>query len=130
MRHLTGASLTQNEEVKRISAWAAILFAPTLVGNIYGMDFDYMKLTGAFAQEELDGLTVEHEVAERPLREPARGVQLAHPLVEARSAQARVEIVELGDVKVCDERHILSLLARVASLAITSEHDEWTEACG
>jgi hypothetical protein len=26
------------------------------------------------AQEELDGLTVEHEVAERPLREPARGV--------------------------------------------------------
>ena len=29
----------QNEEVKRISAWAAILFAPTLVGTIYGMNF-------------------------------------------------------------------------------------------
>jgi hypothetical protein len=46
MRHLTGASLTQNEEVKRISAWAAILFAPTLVGNIYGMNFDYMPELG------------------------------------------------------------------------------------
>ena len=28
MRTLTVASLAQNEEVKRISAWAAILFAP------------------------------------------------------------------------------------------------------
>ena len=28
MRTLTEASLAQNEEVKRISAWAAILFAP------------------------------------------------------------------------------------------------------
>jgi magnesium transporter len=32
----------QNEEVKRISAWAAILFAPTLVGTVYGMNFDRM----------------------------------------------------------------------------------------
>jgi magnesium transporter len=42
VRHLTEASLTQNEEVKKISAWAAILFAPTLVGTIYGMNFDQM----------------------------------------------------------------------------------------
>jgi magnesium transporter len=27
---------------KRISAWAAILFAPTLVGAVYGMNFDVM----------------------------------------------------------------------------------------
>jgi magnesium transporter len=39
MRSLTEASLAQNEEVKRISSWAAILFAPTLVGTIYGMNF-------------------------------------------------------------------------------------------
>jgi magnesium transporter len=32
----------QNEEVKRTSAWAAILFAPTLIGTIYGMNFDTM----------------------------------------------------------------------------------------
>jgi magnesium transporter len=42
MRSLTEASLAQNEEVKKISAWAAILFAPTLVGTIYGMNFDHM----------------------------------------------------------------------------------------
>jgi magnesium transporter len=42
MRSLTEASLAQNEEVKKISAWAAILFAPTLVGTIYGMNFDRM----------------------------------------------------------------------------------------
>ncbi len=33
---------SQNEEVKRISAWAAILFAPTLIGTIYGMNFRHM----------------------------------------------------------------------------------------
>ncbi|HEY8752576.1 MAG TPA: CorA family divalent cation transporter, partial [Arthrobacter sp.] len=32
----------QNEEVKRISSWAAILFAPTLVASIYGMNFRTM----------------------------------------------------------------------------------------
>ena len=42
MRSLTETSLAQNEEVKKISAWAAILFAPTLVGTIYGMNFDTM----------------------------------------------------------------------------------------
>ncbi len=39
---LTEASHAQNEQVKRISGWAAILFAPTLVGTIYGMNFDHM----------------------------------------------------------------------------------------
>ncbi len=42
MRSLTETSLDQNEEVKKISAWAAILFAPTLVGTVYGMNFDRM----------------------------------------------------------------------------------------
>jgi magnesium transporter len=39
---LTEASHSQNEQVKRISAWAAILFAPTVVGTIYGMNFEHM----------------------------------------------------------------------------------------
>ncbi|MBM9469403.1 magnesium and cobalt transport protein CorA [Nakamurella leprariae] len=39
MQRMTEASLSQGEEVKRISAWAAILFAPSLVGGIYGMNF-------------------------------------------------------------------------------------------
>ena len=42
MRRLTEASYAQNEEVKKISAWAAILFAPTLVGTVYGMNFTSM----------------------------------------------------------------------------------------
>ncbi len=42
MRDMTAASLLQNEEVKKISSWAAILFAPTLVGTVYGMNFDHM----------------------------------------------------------------------------------------
>jgi magnesium transporter len=42
MRSLTETSLAQNEEVKKISSWAAILFAPTLVGTVYGMNFDRM----------------------------------------------------------------------------------------
>jgi len=42
MRALAEAGFEQNEEVKKISAWAAILFAPTLVGTIYGMNFTHM----------------------------------------------------------------------------------------
>ncbi|HZD73364.1 MAG TPA: CorA family divalent cation transporter, partial [Actinomycetota bacterium] len=39
---LTEASYAQNEEVKKISAWAAILFAPTLIGTVYGMNFNHI----------------------------------------------------------------------------------------
>ena len=46
IQRLAEASLRQNEEVKRISAWAAILFAPTLVGTVYGMNFDHMPELG------------------------------------------------------------------------------------
>ena len=42
VKALTEASIAQNNEVKKISAWAAILFAPTLVGTVYGMNFDHM----------------------------------------------------------------------------------------
>ena len=42
VRRMTELSLVQNDEVKKISAWAAILFAPTLVGSVYGMNFDVM----------------------------------------------------------------------------------------
>lgn len=32
----------QNDDMKKISGWAAIIFAPTLIGAIYGMNFDNM----------------------------------------------------------------------------------------
>jgi magnesium transporter len=36
----------QNEEIKKVSAWAAILFAPTVIGTVYGMNFDHMPELG------------------------------------------------------------------------------------
>lgn len=42
MKTLSETSNAQNDEVKKISAWAAILFAPTLVGTVYGMNFTKM----------------------------------------------------------------------------------------
>lgn len=42
MRRMAELGLQQNEQVKKVSGWAAILFAPTLVGTIYGMNFDTM----------------------------------------------------------------------------------------
>ncbi|MFZ3453338.1 magnesium and cobalt transport protein CorA [Arthrobacter sp. 7Tela_A1] len=39
---LAETSIAQNEQTKKISSWAAILFAPTLVGTVYGMNFRHM----------------------------------------------------------------------------------------
>jgi magnesium transporter len=39
---LSEASNAQAEQNRRISGWAAILFAPSLIGSIYGMNFDFM----------------------------------------------------------------------------------------
>ncbi|GAA2544739.1 magnesium transporter [Neomicrococcus aestuarii] len=36
------AGVEQNEQMKKISSWAAILFAPSLIGSIYGMNFNHM----------------------------------------------------------------------------------------
>jgi magnesium transporter len=42
VQRLTEASYAQSEQVKKISGWAAIFFAPTLIGTVYGMNFDHM----------------------------------------------------------------------------------------
>jgi magnesium transporter len=34
--------MRRNDEMKKISAWAAILFTPSLITGIYGMNFDHM----------------------------------------------------------------------------------------
>lgn len=57
MRRMTEVSIRQAEQTKRISSWAAILFAPTLVGGIYGMNFDHMpELHWAFGYPMALGL--------------------------------------------------------------------------
>jgi magnesium transporter len=40
--NLTLISVRQNDQTKKISAWAAMLIVPTLIAGIYGMNFDYM----------------------------------------------------------------------------------------
>jgi magnesium transporter len=42
MAHMTEAGYKQNEQMKRVSSWAAIAFAPSLVAGIYGMNFTHM----------------------------------------------------------------------------------------
>jgi magnesium transporter len=40
--NLTQVSVRQNEEMRKISAWAAILAVPTLIAGVYGMNFSHM----------------------------------------------------------------------------------------
>lgn len=46
MERLTKAQFAQSEQVKKISSWAAILFVPSLVASVYGMNFDHMPELG------------------------------------------------------------------------------------
>ena len=46
MARLTEAGYNQNEQMKRISSWAAIFFAPSFVSGIYGMNFEHMPELG------------------------------------------------------------------------------------
>lgn len=41
-QRLSEANNAQADQTRRISGWAAILFAPSLIGSIYGMNFDVM----------------------------------------------------------------------------------------
>jgi magnesium transporter len=43
--HLALASVAQNEVVKRLAGWGAILAIPTMVFSLYGMNFEYMPET-------------------------------------------------------------------------------------
>jgi magnesium transporter len=40
--NLTQVSVRQNEDMRKISAWVAIVAVPTLVAGVYGMNFDHM----------------------------------------------------------------------------------------
>jgi magnesium transporter len=52
-------SVGQNEVVKRLAGWAALLAAPTLITSWYGMNFRFMpELDKAYAYPVLIILTV------------------------------------------------------------------------
>ncbi|CAM5590011.1 Magnesium and cobalt transport protein CorA OS=Streptomyces chartreusis OX=1969 GN=CP983_32625 PE=3 SV=1 [Streptomyces chartreusis] len=40
--HLAQVTVAQNEDMRKITAWAAIIAIPTMVCGVYGMNFDYM----------------------------------------------------------------------------------------
>jgi magnesium transporter len=40
--HLAQVSVRQNEDMRKISAWAAMITVPTLIAGIYGMNFQHM----------------------------------------------------------------------------------------
>ncbi|MCL2803283.1 MAG: magnesium and cobalt transport protein CorA [Micrococcales bacterium] len=42
MKHLAEQSKAENEQMRRISAWAAIIFTPTVITGVYGMNFKRM----------------------------------------------------------------------------------------
>jgi magnesium transporter len=44
--NLTQISVRQNDDVRKISAWAAIIAVPTLITGIYGMNFEHMPELG------------------------------------------------------------------------------------
>jgi magnesium transporter len=44
--NLTQITVRQNEDVRKISAWAAIIAVPTLISGIYGMNFEHMPEFG------------------------------------------------------------------------------------
>jgi magnesium transporter len=43
---LAKVSVADNEDMRRISAWAAIIAVPTMLAGIYGMNFDFMPELG------------------------------------------------------------------------------------
>ena len=40
--HLAQMGVRQNDDMRKISAWAAMAAVPTLVAGIYGMNFEHM----------------------------------------------------------------------------------------
>ncbi len=74
--NLTLASVQQNDQTRRISAWAAIIALPTVIASIYGLNFRYRpELYWRFGYPLV--LIVMVIASERTRRGPAKGVPLA-----------------------------------------------------
>jgi magnesium transporter len=57
--HLTMVTVKQNEVVKRLAGWGAILAIPTMVFSLYGMNFKYMpELDWPFSYPLIMGGTI------------------------------------------------------------------------
>ncbi|WP_055492417.1 magnesium and cobalt transport protein CorA [Streptomyces sp. TP-A0356] len=57
--NLAQASVAQNEDMRKITAWAAIIAVPTMVCGVYGMNFSYMpELHWKYGYPVIMGVTV------------------------------------------------------------------------
>ncbi|WP_255952315.1 magnesium and cobalt transport protein CorA [Streptomyces odontomachi] len=57
--NLAQASVAQNEDMRKITSWAAIIAVPTMVCGVYGMNFDHMPETHwRFGYPLVMGITV------------------------------------------------------------------------
>ncbi|MEU9555922.1 magnesium and cobalt transport protein CorA [Streptomyces fumanus] len=57
--NLAQASVAQNEDMRKITSWAAIIAVPTMVCGVYGMNFDHMpELHWRFGYPMVLGVTV------------------------------------------------------------------------
>jgi len=57
--HLALISVAQNESMKKLTAWAAIIAVPTMVAGVYGMNFKHMpELEWAFGYPAVLAVTV------------------------------------------------------------------------
>ena len=57
--HLAQVTVAQNEDMRKITAWAAIVAVPTMVCGVYGMNFDHMpELHWRYGYPVILGFTV------------------------------------------------------------------------
>jgi magnesium transporter len=57
--NLTQISVGQNNDMRRISAWVAIVAVPTMIAGVYGMNFDFMpELRWSFGYPLVVGIMV------------------------------------------------------------------------
>ena len=57
--NLAQASVAQNEDMRKITSWAAIIAVPTMVFGVYGMNFEHMpELHWRFGYPTVMGVTV------------------------------------------------------------------------
>ena len=73
---LTQVSVRQNEDMRKISAWVAIIAVPTAVAGIYGMNFEHMpELELAL---RLPGRAAAHPCRRAPLSTPVSGARAGY----------------------------------------------------
>ncbi|MBQ0846660.1 magnesium and cobalt transport protein CorA [Streptomyces sp. NPDC057621] len=57
--NLAQASVAQNEDMRKITSWAAIIAVPTMVCGVYGMNFEHMpELHWRYGYPSIMGITV------------------------------------------------------------------------